>query len=281
MSPLNLGEALKAAAERIGATDARVLLAHVTGRNAAYLIANPETGLRQQQETAYRSLVDRRQAGEPVAYLTGEREFYGRPFKVSPAVLIPRPETELLVDLALERIGTTSPARILDVGTGSGCVAIAIASERSHCKIVALDQSYEALAVARRNAFELRVGNVAFLQSNWFEALRDEHFDLIVSNPPYVAAEDPHLGAGDLRFEPRAALESGPDGLEAIRHLAAESAKHLAPGGWLLVEHGHDQGAAVRGLFEAAGYAEVFSETDLADIERVTGGRLTVPQSGR
>jgi release factor glutamine methyltransferase len=281
MSPLNLGEALKEAAERIGATDARVLLAHVTGRNAAYLIANPETGLRQQQETAYRGLVDRRQAGEPVAYLTGEREFYGRPFKVSPAVLIPRPETELLVDLALERIGTASPARILDVGTGSGCVAIAIASERSHCKIVALDQSYEALAVARRNAFELRVGNVAFLQSNWFEALRDEHFDLIVSNPPYVAAEDPHLGAGDLRFEPRAALESGPDGLAAIRHLAAESAKHLAPGGWLLVEHGHDQAAAVRGLFEAAGYAEVFSETDLADIERVTGGRLTMPQPGR
>jgi release factor glutamine methyltransferase len=281
MSPLNLGQALQDASARIGATDARVLLAHVTGRNAAYLIAHPETGMRQQQEIAYRSLVERREAGEPVAYLTGEREFYGRPFKVSPAVLIPRPETELLVDLALERIGTAAAARILDVGTGSGCVAIAIASERSHCKIVALDQSYEALAVARRNAFELRVGNVAFLQSNWFEALRDEHFDVIVSNPPYVAAGDPHLGAGDLRFEPKAALESGPDGLDAIRHLAARSAKHLAPGGWLLVEHGHDQGPLVRGLFETAGFAEVFSETDLADIQRVTGGRLTVPQAAR
>jgi release factor glutamine methyltransferase len=281
MSPINLGQALQDGTARIGATDARVLLAHVTGRNAAYLIAHPEIGMRQQQETAYRALVERRDAGEPVAYLTGEREFYGRPFKVSPAVLIPRPETELLVDLALERIATGTAARILDVGTGSGCVAIAIASERSHCKIVALDQSYEALAVARRNAFELRVGNVAFLQSNWFEALRDEHFDVIVSNPPYVAAGDPHLEAGDLRFEPRSALESGTDGLDAIRHIAAEGAKHLAPGGWLLVEHGHDQGAAVRALFEAAGYADVFSEQDLADIERVTGARLTVPQPSR
>jgi release factor glutamine methyltransferase len=281
MSPINLGQALQDGAERIGATDARVLLAHVTGRNAAYLIAHPEIGMRQQQETAYRALVERRAAGEPVAYLTGEREFYGRPFKVSPAVLIPRPETELLVDLALERIAAGTPARILDVGTGSGCVAVAIASERSHCKIVALDQSYEALAIARRNAFELRVGNVAFLQSNWFEALRDEHFDVIVSNPPYVAAGDPHLASGDLRFEPKTALESGADGLDAIRHIAAESAKHLTPGGWLLVEHGHDQGAAVRALFEASGYAEVFSERDLADIERVTGGRLTLPQPAR
>jgi release factor glutamine methyltransferase len=281
MSPLNLGQALQDGAGRIGATDARVLLAHATGRNAAYLIAHPEIGMRLQQDAAYRELVERRAAGEPVAYLTGEREFYGRPFKVSPAVLIPRPETELLVDLALERIAAGTPARILDVGTGSGCVAIAIASERSHCKIVALDQSYEALAVARRNAFELRVGNVAFLQSNWFEALRDEHFDVIVSNPPYVAAGDPHLASGDLRFEPKAALESGADGLDAIRHIAAESAKHLAPGGWLLVEHGHDQAAAVRGLFEAAGYGEVFSERDLADIERVTGGRLTVPRPAR
>jgi release factor glutamine methyltransferase len=281
MSPINLGQALQDGAERIGASDARVLLAHVTGRNAAYLIAHPEIGMRQQQETAYRALVERRAAGEPVAYLTGEREFYGRPFKVSPAVLIPRPETELLVDLALERIAAGTPARILDVGTGSGCVAVAIASERSHCKIVALDQSYEALAIARRNAFELRVGNVAFLQSNWFEALRDEHFDVIVSNPPYVAAGDPHLASGDLRFEPKTALESGADGLDAIRHIAAESAKHLTPGGWLLVEHGHDQGAAVRALFQASGYAEVFSERDLADIERVTGGRLTVPQPAR
>jgi release factor glutamine methyltransferase len=281
MSPLNLGQALEDAAGRIGATDARVLLAHVTGRNAAYLIAHPETGMRLQQETAYRALVERRQAGEPVAYLTGEREFYGRPFKVSPAVLIPRPETELLVDLALERIAVAAAARILDVGTGSGCVAIAIASERSHCKIVALDQSYEALAVARRNAFELRVGNVAFLQSHWFESLRDEHFDVIVSNPPYVAAGDPHLASGDLRFEPKTALESGADGLDAIRHIAAAGAKHLAPGGWLLVEHGHEQAAAVRGLFEAAGYTDVFSERDLADIERVTGGRLTVPQPAR
>jgi release factor glutamine methyltransferase len=274
MSPLTLGEALSEAAQRIGAVDARVLLAHVTGRSSAELAAHPEGQMRLQQETAYRELVDRREAGEPVAYLTGGREFYGRQFKVSPAVLIPRPETELLVDLALERIPRDSNARILDVGTGSGCIAIAIASERSHCKVLALDQSLEALAVARRNAYELHVGNVGFLNSNWFAALRDEHFDVIVSNPPYVASADPHLSQGDLRHEPREALEGGDDGLTAIRHLVTESRKHLTPGGWLLVEHGHDQGVAVRALFEAAGYRDIFSERDVADIERVTGGRF-------
>ena len=273
MSPVTLGEALKSATARIGAVDARVLLAHVTGRNAAEIAAHPEIQLRAQQDSAYQELVGRREAGEPVAYLTGRREFYGRSFKVSPAVLIPRPETELLVDCALERIPRDASARILDVGTGSGCVAIAIASERSQCKVLGLDQSLDALAMARRNAYDLHVGNVAFLSSNWYAGLRDEHFDVIVSNPPYVAAGDPHLAAGDLRFEPRSALESGDDGLLAIRHLVTESPKHLTPRGWLLIEHGHDQGAAVRGLFEAAGYSDVFTESDLADIERVTGGR--------
>jgi release factor glutamine methyltransferase len=277
MSPITLGEALKAATERIGAVDARVLLVHLTGRSSAEIAAHPEVQLRKQQDSAFEELVARRAAGEPVAYLTGNREFYGRAFKVSPAVLIPRPETELLVDCALERIPRDATARILDVGTGSGCVAIAIASERSRSKVLGLDQSLDALAVARRNAFELHVGNVAFLNSNWYAGLRDEHFDVIVSNPPYVAAGDPHLGAGDLRFEPREALDGGEDGLAAIRHLVAEGPRHLAPRGWLLVEHGHDQAAAVRGVFEAAGYAEVFSERDLADIERVTGGRKVAP----
>jgi release factor glutamine methyltransferase len=274
MSPYTYGELLNEATQKIGAVDARVLLAHVTGRSSAELAAHPEVQMRKQQEDAYRELVGRREAGEPVAYLTGSREFYGRQFKVSPAVLIPRPETELLVDLVLERVPRDASARILDVGTGSGCVAISIASERSRCKILALDQSPDALAMARRNAYELHVGNVGFLSSNWFDALRDEHFDVIVSNPPYVASGDAHLSQGDLRFEPRGALDGGDDGLMAIRHLVIESQKHLVPGGWLLVEHGHDQGKAVRGLFEGAGYLDVFTESDLADIERVTGGRI-------
>ena len=274
MSALTVGQALHDAAQRIGAVDARVLLAHVTGRSSAELIARPEGEMRKQQEDAYLDLVGRREAGEPVAYLTGGREFYGRQFKVSPAVLIPRPESELLVDLALERIARDASLRVLDVGTGSGCIAISIASERSRCKVLALDQSPDALAVARRNAYELHVGNVGFLNSNWFAGLRDEHFDVIVSNPPYVASADEHLGQGDLRFEPRDALDGGADGLTAIRHLVAESPKHLVPAGWLMIEHGHDQGAAVRALFEAAGYRDIFTERDLADLERVTGGRI-------
>jgi release factor glutamine methyltransferase len=273
MSPYTLGEMLKEASDRIGAVDARVLLAHVTGRTSAELAAHPENQMRAQQETAYRELVERRAAGEPVAYLTGGREFYGRQFKVSPAVLIPRPETELLVDCALERLPRDAAARVLDVGTGSGCVAISIASERSRAKVLAIDKSQEALAVARRNAYELHVGNVGFLGSDGLAALRDEHFDVIVSNPPYVASNDAHLGEGDLRFEPRVALDGGVDGLALMRRLVSEAPKYLVPGGWLLVEHGHDQGRAVRALLEAAGYRDIFTEQDLADIERVTGGR--------
>jgi release factor glutamine methyltransferase len=264
---------LREATDRIGALDARVLLAHVTGRSAAELAAHPELQMRERQETTYRELVERRAAGEPVAYLTGSREFYGRQFKVSPAVLIPRPETELLVDCALERLPRDAAARVLDVGTGSGCVAISIASERSRAKVLALDKSQEALAMARRNAYELHVGNVGFLGSEGLSGLRDEHFDMIVSNPPYVASNDAHLGEGDLRFEPRVALDGGVDGLALMRRLVTEAPNYLGPGGWLLVEHGHDQGRAVRALFEAAGYRDIFTEPDLADIERVTGGR--------
>jgi release factor glutamine methyltransferase len=273
MSPYTLGEMLKEASDRVGAVDARVLLAHVTGRSSAELAAHPETQMRAQQETTYRELVERRAAGEPVAYLTGGREFYGREFKVSPAVLIPRPETELLVDCALERISRDGAARVLDVGTGSGCVAISIASERSRAKVLAIDKSQEALAVARRNAYELHVGNVGFLGSDGLTGLRDEHFDMIVSNPPYVASNDAHLTQGDLRFEPRVALDGGVDGLALVRRLVSEAPKYLVPGGWLLVEHGHDQGPKVRALFEGAGYRDIFTEQDLADIDRVTGGR--------
>ena len=279
MSAITLGEAFRTARSRIRAIDAGVLLCHVIGRDPAYLIAHPETRLRPNEHESFAALVDRRVRGEPVAYLTGEREFYGRTFKVTPAVLIPRPETELLVDLALERIPRAAPARVLDAGTGSGCIAVAIASERSHCKVLALDQSLEALAVARRNAVELRVGNVAFLQSDWFSALGRERFDVVVSNPPYVAKSDPHLQDGDARYEPLTALDGGAEGLDAIRRIVPEAGPHLIADGWLLFEHGYDQALRARQLLQAAGYEDVFSARDLAGIERVSGGRLTVVTS--
>lgn len=276
MSPVSLGEALQAAQQRIDAVDARVLLCHVIGRNAAYVAAHPEVQFRAAEHEAYAALVDRRAQGEPVAYLTGEREFYGRPFKVTPAVLIPRPETELLVDLALERVPQDAPSRVVDLGTGSGCVALSIASERSHSKILALDQSLDALAVARRNAVAAHVGNVAFLQSDWCSALREERFDVIVANPPYIATGDRHLDEGDVRFEPRIALEGGADGLDAVRLIVTQAKDHLEPDGWLLFEHGHDQGTRARDLLQNAGYAEIFTAHDLAGIDRVSAGRLTL-----
>lgn len=276
MSGVALSEALRTARERIDAVDAQVLLRHVIARDGAYLMAHPEITLSPAELRAFTALVDRRVKGEPVAYLTGEREFYGRPFKVSPAVLIPRPETELLVDLALERIPRDVAVRVLDLGTGSGCIAIAIASERPNAKVLALDRSPEALAVARRNAVDLRVGNVSFLQSDWFEGLARENFDVIVCNPPYVAHDDPHLKEGDVQFEPRTALAAGPDGLDAIRRIIPQAARFLVQGGGLLMEHGYDQAAPARSLFQSAGYSEVSSASDLAGIERVTGGQLTV-----
>ena len=195
---------------------------------------------------------------------------------MSPATLIPRPETELLVDLALERLARDDPTRVLDLGTGTGCIAISIASERSRSHVLAVDQSSEALALARRNALDRGVGNVAFLQSDWYSALHPgEQFDLIVSNPPYVAAGDPHLADGDLRFEPRMALEGGRDGLAAIRAIVAGAHAHLAANGWIVIEHGFDQAERVRRLLIEHGYEHVFSASDLAGIERASGGRLT------
>jgi len=282
MTSATLGAVLKAAAQRIGAVDARVLLCHVIERDSAYAAAHPEASIGAAEAARLQNLVERRAAGEPVAYLTGRREFYGRSFHVNPAVLIPRPETELLVELALERLPRDAAAWVLDLGTGSGCVAITIASERSRSLITASDQSAAALMVARRNARDLGVENVAFLQSDWFSRVPpDERFDAVVANPPYIAAGDPHVTEGDLRFEPRIALTSGPDGLDAIRTILRGAGRHLATGGWLLLEHGHRQAEAVRQLLRKAGYDAVFSARDLAGIERVSGGRLTVAVPGR
>ena len=276
MSDNTLGEASSSAQGRIDPVDARVLLCYAVGRDASYVAAHPEVALRPAEQENYRNLVERRAKGEPVAYLTGEREFYGRLFRITPAVLIPRSETELLVDLALERIPQDgSGVRVLELGTGSGCIAISLASERPQAKILALDRSLDALALARRNAVTAGIGNVAFLRSDWFSALRSEHFDVIVANPPYVASTDKHLNEGDLRYEPRAALDGGPDGLEAIRQIVAGGKTHLKPGGSLLFEHGHDQGERARLLLHGAGYSGIFTAHDLAGIDRVSAGQLT------
>jgi release factor glutamine methyltransferase len=275
MSVDTLGAALRAGRDRIGAVDASALLTHVTQRDRAYLAAHPEAPLSRSQSDRYAELVQRRSAGEPVAYLTGRREFYGRSFQVTPAVLIPRPETELLIDLTLERLPEAAEARVLDLGTGSGCVAVTLVSERSRLKIVALDQSLAALGVARRNAAQY-AAPVQFIRSEWFAELAPEDtFDIIVANPPYVAAGDPHLAQGDLRFEPLSALEGGVDGFAAIRTIVAGARRHLRSGGSLLFEHGHTQAEQAREMLLKAGYGDVFTARDLAGIERVSGGRLT------
>jgi release factor glutamine methyltransferase len=211
--------------------------------------------------------------GRPIAHITGRREFWSREFQVTPEVLIPRPETELLVELALARIQPEQTARIADLGTGSGAVAITLALERPKASVTALDLSPAALRIAEANAARLGAGNVRFVESDWFAALpAAESFDLIVSNPPYIAESDPHLGLGDVRFEPPMALASGPDGLDAIRHIVGQALARLNPGGWLLFEHGYDQSAAAQGLLKAAGFQAVGSFADLQGHLRVSGG---------
>ena len=253
----------------IDVVDARVLLRVVLGVDNAYLIAHGGDVVTAEHETKFRALAVRRIAGEPVAYIVGEREFYAHTFKVTPAVLIPRPETELLVELALQR----NPRRVLDLGTGSGCIAISVALACPDARVTALDRSPQALAVARENAETLNARNVTLLISDWYDAVRGERYDVIVSNPPYVAAGDAHLTQGDLRFEPAVALAAGEDGLADIRIIVNGASTHLSPGGWLLFEHGYDQATRCRELLEQTGFAEVQSWRDLAGIERVSGGR--------
>jgi release factor glutamine methyltransferase len=250
------------------------LLQSVLQVNRAYLLAHPEQLLSDQQHEKYLALFERRLCGEPIAYLSGEREFFGLNFKVSPATLIPRAETELLVELALQRILQQGACRVLDLGTGSGAIALSIAHARSNAEVVAVDASPAALQVAQQNVSELHINNVQLLHSDWFAALQNECFDVIVCNPPYVAVDDAHLTRGDVRFEPRVALVSGPDGLDDIRHIIARAGTHLNDNSWLLIEHGHDQAVKVMALLQQAGFGEVFSAPDLAGIQRVSGGQL-------
>lgn len=254
--------------------EARVLAAFAWNVPLAWLIAH-DTDLPSDAQTAqFQALLSRRLAGEPVAYLTGTREFYARPFQVSPDVLIPRPDTELLVELALARIPPNQAIDILDLGTGSGCIAITLALERPLARVTAVDHSAAALAIAQRNA-EILNARVEFLTSDWFDALAGRCFDLIVGNPPYIAAADPHLARGDVRFEPLTALASGHDGLDDLRRLTRAACAHLKPGGVLLLEHGYDQADAIQTLLRESGIPHPQSWADLSGILRVSGGELS------
>jgi release factor glutamine methyltransferase len=250
--------------------ETRILLTHALKLSRVQLITQSERAFTADEAQRLSALFQRRIDGEPIAYIIGEREFYGLSFHVTPDVLIPRPETELLVELALERLPPNG--RVLDMGTGSGAIAVALAHARPDAAVTALDVSEAALAVAQRNA--ARHGTpVSFLHSDWYAAIQDRQFDIIVANPPYIVAGDTHLSQGDLRFEPVGALTDHADGLSALRTIAAGAALHLASGGWVLMEHGYDQAAAVRGLLALHAFIDVQSWQDLAGIERVSGGR--------
>ncbi len=250
--------------------DNRILLCHALGITRVGLITQSERALSEDDAATLSALVERRAKGEPIAYIVGKREFFGLDFQVSDAVLIPRPDTELLVELAIERLAPRG--RMLDMGTGSGAIAVAVAHQRPDADVSAMDVSEAALQVARGNA-AANGARVRFLQSDWFGALQGDVFDLIASNPPYIAAGDKHLGQGDLRFEPAGALTDHADGMSALRTIATGAPAHLKPHSWLLMEHGYDQAAKVRLMLVTQGYTEVQSWRDLAGIERVTGGR--------
>ncbi len=262
---MKAAEALRA----LEAREARLLLAHATGFSEASVLAHPERELPAEAEARFRDFAARRARGEPIAYILGEKEFYGLPLAVTPAVLIPRPETELLVELALGE----DFAAALDLGTGSGAIALALKRARPGARVVAVERSAAALEVAHRNARRLGL-DLDLRHGLWFAPVAGERFDLVVSNPPYVNEGDPHLSEGDLRFEPAAALLGGPDGLDAIRDIVRAAPAHLAPGGRLLLEHGLGQDAAVRNLLAEAGLEVLASWPDLAGIARVSGGRI-------
>lgn len=274
MQPETIAQALATACRSIEPVDARLLLEYVLQTNYAFLLTHPEQLLTGQQSATFSQLIQERAKGLPVAYLTGERPFYDLTFQVTNAVLIPRPETELLVEWALQLIPADQSRRILDLGTGSGAIAITIAKHRPQSHVVAVDLSADAIAVAQQNAETLGISCLQLIAGNWFDELSGEKFDLIVSNPPYVAEHDPHLQQGDLRFEPKMALSAGDDGLACIDHIIAAAPGHLAADGWLLLEHGYDQEQACRELLQQAGFNNICSKPDLAGIMRVSGGQL-------
>ncbi|MCX7896277.1 MAG: peptide chain release factor N(5)-glutamine methyltransferase [Rhodocyclaceae bacterium] len=258
----------------IAAKEARRLLAAVLEQDEAWLLSHDEASVADAHAVRYRALLRRRAAGEPLAYLLGWREFYGRRFRVTPAVLIPRPESETLIDAALGKFSAEKAIEALDLGTGSGCLAITLALERRRWRISAVDSCPEALAIARENARDLGA-EIEFLQGDWYAPVEGRRFDLIVANPPYVAAEDPHLSQGDLRFEPHGALTDGADGLRALSLIIAGAPHRLTHGGWLFVEHGYDQADRVASLMRSAGFRTLEARRDLAGFPRVLGATMS------
>lgn len=254
--------------------DAELLLAHALGQSRSYLRTWPEREPDAAQCAAFAALLERRRAGEPVAYLLGRQGFWSLDLEVAPHTLIPRPDTELLVETALT-LGPGGPAWVLDLGTGTGAIALAVACERPAWQVLGVDRVSEAVQLAERNRARLGLGNARFVESVWFSTLGGERFALIVGNPPYIAADDRHLSEGDVRFEPASALVAGEDGLDDIRRIVAEAPEHLEAGGWLLLEHGYDQAEAVRALFAARGFAAVESRRDLGGHQRITLGQWT------
>lgn len=252
--------------------DAEVLLCHCLHKNRSFLRAWPEHRPNPEQIVRFQSLINQRAQGRPVAYLTGQREFWSRDFLVGPEVLIPRPDTELLIELGLELLPEDKPCKIIDLGTGSGILAITLAAERPLADVIATDLSLTALSVARENAERLNTINVRFLQSHWFDEVADQDFDLVISNPPYIAEDDPHLTQGDVRFEPDTALISDEKGLKDIRLIAKQARRHLKSGGHLLVEHGYNQQAEVQALFKTLSYRHIETHADLSGNPRVTSG---------
>jgi release factor glutamine methyltransferase len=273
----SVGERLRRAAAELPGPDSRweaeVLLAHALGRERSWLYAHADAVLDAAMIEAFSALLERRRAGTPLAHLVGRRAFWRFDLAVTPDTLVPRPETELLVELALERIPVDDGCDVLDLGTGTGAIALALALERPRARVVAVDASEAALAVARANAAANDLGHVEFVHSDWFAALGERMFDVVVGNPPYLADDDPHLDASELQCEPRAALVSGADGFDAIRRIAVDAIAATRPGGWLLLEHGWTQGDGARGILRRAGWQAVETKRDLEGRDRVTSGR--------
>ena len=254
--------------------DVELLLAAALGKPRSFLHTWPERIVSSEAALKFASYLQRRQTGEPVAYILGQQGFGKLDLEVAPHTLIPRPETEMLVEAALELVPAFAPAKVLDLGTGTGAIGLALASERPAWHVTAVDRVLEAVALAERNRQRLQLGNAQVMSSHWFDSLQGKRFDLIISNPPYIAAEDPHLVTGDVRFEPNSALVAGADGLDDLRLIIDQAPAHMKPEGWLLLEHGYDQGAAVRELLSSHGFDKIQTRRDLGDHERITFGRL-------
>jgi len=274
---MTIDDALREATGRLGASptprlDAEVLLAHLCERSRTWLYTWGDRTLTANQTARFEALIERRGEGWPVAYLTGSREFWGLSLQTSPATLIPRPDTECLVEVALESATATS-GELLDLGTGTGAVALAFASERPGWQMTGVDLAAEAVSLAQSNAERLAISNVRFLESDWFSALSGQRFNIIVANPPYIAADDPHLARDDVRFEPRSALVAEAAGMSDLTWLARHAPTYLKPQGWLWMEHGHAQAEAVRDILVRCGFLDVVSRRDLAGHERITGGQ--------